>query len=283
MVYFTYKVWGGISMGYRKICGIYCIKNLVTLKVYIGQSTSCKRRMTDHKYMLRKNEHDNEYLQFAWNKYGETNFEFSILETCEEQDLDDREIFYIRKFNSTNRDYGYNRESGGLSNRKWCRESRDKCTGVNNPMYGKHHTKECKEYIKQRNQGINSDWTEEFVIKLKLELAQGVPYRELARKYGIDHSRVYKILQGKNWAWVLPELTQQFRDTIEQHKQQIEFNKNNPKKSYREQIKERNKSICDDFYINHLTRDQLVDKYNVTRKVINNVTRQYRDNYINCE
>lgn len=61
-------------------CGIYVIKNNVNNKMYIGSSTNIKQRFTCHKSALRNNNHRNKHLQNAWNKYGEDNFEFIIIE-----------------------------------------------------------------------------------------------------------------------------------------------------------------------------------------------------------
>jgi len=63
-----------------KNCGIYIIRNLVNNKIYIGSSVNIKRRFSQHKSTLRHNTHRNKHLQNAWNKYGEINFEFVILE-----------------------------------------------------------------------------------------------------------------------------------------------------------------------------------------------------------
>src|SRR5258707_535337 len=62
--------------------GIYCIENLVNGKKYIGLSINIEDRWYVHKTTLRGNYHDNSYLQNAWNKYGENNFECWIIEKC---------------------------------------------------------------------------------------------------------------------------------------------------------------------------------------------------------
>lgn len=93
--------------------GIYKIENKVNGKVYIGQSKHIQKRWNEHKMHLRNNKHYNQYLQHAWNKYGEENFEFSILEECDCDKIDDLEIHHIKEHNSTEKERGYNLQFGG--------------------------------------------------------------------------------------------------------------------------------------------------------------------------
>lgn len=90
--------------------GIYKITNIKNNKVYIGQSTNIKQRWALHKSELRHKYHENIYLQNAWNKYGEDNFDFSIVEECDNDKdiLDDRETFWINYYRSFDRENGYN-------------------------------------------------------------------------------------------------------------------------------------------------------------------------------
>ncbi len=89
-------------------CGIYKIENKVNGKIYIGSSISIPTRLINHKYMLRLNKHDNEYLQKSYNKHGEVNFIFDIVELCNEKELIVKENYYITKFSSNNLSMGYN-------------------------------------------------------------------------------------------------------------------------------------------------------------------------------
>lgn len=59
--------------------GIYEIKNRVNGKRYIGSSNNITRRWRQHRHCLRNNRHRNDYLQKAYNKYGEENFTFSVV------------------------------------------------------------------------------------------------------------------------------------------------------------------------------------------------------------
>jgi group I intron endonuclease len=67
--------------------GIYCIRNLINNKRYIGQAVNFRIRKNTHYSTLERNKHDNPYLQNAYNKYGKDNFVFEILEIIENMDL----------------------------------------------------------------------------------------------------------------------------------------------------------------------------------------------------
>ena len=110
----------------EKICGIYCIENLVNGKKYVGQSVDVYKRIRGHKNKLNTHKHANSHLQNAWNQYGEENFKFYILEEVPIEVLDDREKYYIKVWNLQNRDFGYNLDSGGNKNKKQSEETRNK-------------------------------------------------------------------------------------------------------------------------------------------------------------
>lgn len=63
--------------------GIYLIFNRINSKQYIGSAVSIRNRFRSHKNELNRNSHGNSHLQHSWNKYGEENFIFIILEEVE--------------------------------------------------------------------------------------------------------------------------------------------------------------------------------------------------------
>ena len=88
--------------------GIYSIVNLVNGKIYVGSAINLNKRWKNHKVELRLDRHCNIYLQSAWNKYGEENFSFVVLEYCEREKLIEREQFWIDWNNCCDREVGYN-------------------------------------------------------------------------------------------------------------------------------------------------------------------------------
>lgn len=89
--------------------GVYAIKNNLDGKIYIGSSVDILNRFKRHKYELIRGEHNNKYLQCAWNKYGGDNFSFELLEPVRDKNkLRERETYYIKLYDCTNKKCGYN-------------------------------------------------------------------------------------------------------------------------------------------------------------------------------
>lgn len=85
---------------------IYKTTNLITNKIYIGQH---KSETFDTNYIG-----SGKYLGCSINKHGIENFKCEVIEWCATaNELDEREIYYIDKFNSTDLSIGYNITTGG--------------------------------------------------------------------------------------------------------------------------------------------------------------------------
>ena len=92
----------------NKRTGIYQIRNKVNNKIYVGSANDLQARRREHLYDLINNKHHNSHLQNAFNKYGEKNFIFEVIEFC---DLDNKFIFeqyWINTLDSCNKKIGYN-------------------------------------------------------------------------------------------------------------------------------------------------------------------------------
>ena len=90
------------------LIGIYCIRNIVNSKCYIGQSRYLKDRITSHLNCKK----GSPLLVNAISKYGKNIFKAEILEICSEDLLDDRERHWIAALDCI-KPNGYNLEIGG--------------------------------------------------------------------------------------------------------------------------------------------------------------------------
>lgn len=90
---------------------IYKIRNKKNGKMYFGQTVNYNRRINEYKN--RKSEKSSKYhIMEVLNTEGIENFEFSIVEYCEKDQLNEREAYYIKKHNTTNPLFGYNSQKG---------------------------------------------------------------------------------------------------------------------------------------------------------------------------
>lgn len=215
----------------NNISGIYCIENKLDHKKYIGQSINIYSRWSKHKYELNNKKHDNFYLQESWDKNGEDCFYFYVLEECNECDLDDKERYYIELFNTLNKDYGYNFTNGGKKDfvmldevytkssnslkdtylntdlkeirrkdalKQWSNPNiRKKICGENNGMYGKHHSEETLNKLRELGKSkkiVNKVIRSVFCVELNIVFNNAA---EAARELNIHSSNILNVCKGK--------------------------------------------------------------------------------------
>lgn len=97
-----------------KDSGIYLVKNKINNACYIGQAKDIYKRFNSHHIYDYKNSKNccyNTKFYKALRKYGIENFEVQVLELCSENKLDEKEIEYIKLYDSYN--HGYNSTEGG--------------------------------------------------------------------------------------------------------------------------------------------------------------------------
>jgi len=129
---------------------IYKITNLINNKFYIGQDIK-----NDDKYFG-----SGKLIISAIKKYGKENFKKEILEYCtDENQMDEREIFWIKELNATNRKIAYNICEGGKTYRIM--------RGENHPWFGKHHTEESKKIIKEKRKSQKMSDEQKDVLRKK--------------------------------------------------------------------------------------------------------------------
>lgn len=89
---------------------IYKTTNLINNKIYIGQHIAMT--FEPDKYIG-----SGQRLKLAINKYGIENFKNELICECySQEELNEKEIYYINYYNSTDRKIGYNLTTGGQLN-----------------------------------------------------------------------------------------------------------------------------------------------------------------------
>lgn len=144
-------------MGY-----IYKITNKLNLKIYIGKcQCSIEARFKQHcrraLHWFDKPQKFRSHLYPAMFYDGIDNFEIALLEECQNNELGNREKYYIKLFDSCNSDIGYNIAVGGNSfweGKHHSDESKEKISAHSAKyLLGKHLSEETKEKISQANAG----------------------------------------------------------------------------------------------------------------------------------
>lgn len=137
--------------------GIYKIINKINGKYYVGSSVNIPVRWKKHKQHLNKQNHRNDYLQRAWNKYGNENFDFILVELIETSSLllpTEQKYLDIAK---TERDKCYNNsfiagriEMNDSVKKKISELALERYKDRKNiPFLGRHHSKETIEFLKK--------------------------------------------------------------------------------------------------------------------------------------
>ena len=91
---------------------IYKITNIINNKLYIGKTVNTiEKRFNQHKNESKTERAKNRPLYRAINKYGIENFEIEIIEECNYDILNEREIYWINYYDTYNN--GYNATLGG--------------------------------------------------------------------------------------------------------------------------------------------------------------------------
>lgn len=161
--------------------GIYEIVNRTNNKFYVGSSVNIFTRWNIHKKSLRKGTSHCKILQLAWNKYGEENFELSIIEEVSDRALlIEREQHYL---DALKPEYNTCTIAGNTLGYRHTKETREKMSGKNHPMYGK---------MGENNPNYGSHRSEE--TRLKISTARKGQF--LGRKRP-DHSVFMKELWAK--------------------------------------------------------------------------------------
>ena len=125
--------------------GIYSLINIENGKRYIGSSKNLYNRLNDHLSLLRTNKSHNKHLQSSWNKNGEDNFIYSVLELCEEEIRFEREQYYIDIIHP---EFNFSEQVIANTNRIISEEQKEK---ISNTLKQKYESGEISPYKQDHN------------------------------------------------------------------------------------------------------------------------------------
>ena len=183
-----------------KNVGIYCITNLINKKRYIGQSRNIVNRFNSY----RRGEFSNDHITNSVEKYGWDNFKIEVLINCDENELDHYEVELIKAFNTMDNKIGYNKVSGGNTNKVISEETRKKIgeaskgrtfseeskTKMSQSQKGRKHSEETRKKISESNKGIA--FSEEHKNKLSKPKSEETKRKLSEAHKGIKHSEETK-------------------------------------------------------------------------------------------
>ena len=182
---------------YHRI-GIYGIQNKINGYIYIGKTgMNFGDRWDSHRALLRSNKHYNKYLQRAWNKYGEENFEFIIVEECDVDAINEREIYYIKFYRDQNLSYNLadGGEGGSFLGKHLSEETKRKIGDKNRVnMTGRKASDETKQKMSRSQKNRYEQWTDDD------RQAWGEMSSKTARGYKWSEEDRQKMIGNKNGA-----------------------------------------------------------------------------------
>lgn len=179
------------------ISGIYKIKNTINNNFYIGSALNIRKRWNIHISDLRRGKHHSEHLQNAFNKYGESAFEFSVIEICNKYELILMEQKWIDELNPK---YNMCPKAGSPLGTKHGKETRAK---IGLYHKGKIISEDQRKKISYAVRGDNNpraNLSNSDVIQIRHLWDSGMSPKDLSLKFDASKSTINAIISGKSWS-----------------------------------------------------------------------------------
>jgi group I intron endonuclease len=159
---------------------IYAIINKVSNDFYIGSAVNLNSRIWKHKNLLRANKHHSRILQNSWNKHGEENFEFSIIEELP---------LAKTRFELT------------IPEQKWIDffKPRYNLSPTANSMLGFKHSEESKRKRSERTKGVPKPWL--LGKKMSKDVVEANRQRQIGKKYSKETNLKKGLKKEKHNMW----------------------------------------------------------------------------------
>jgi putative endonuclease len=180
---------------------IYQIKSLINSKIYVGQTTtSLEKRILSYKgdvsaYLRGKYKARSKIIP-AIAKYGISNFVFSVIDTASSQDeLDQKEVFWIAKLQTTTDDIGFNIQNGGFGVGKHSEETKKI---MSDKKKGKPAHNKGKPGLSGENVG-NASLTQEQANQIRKDYLIIKSASKLAKIYKVSKPTILSIINNERY------------------------------------------------------------------------------------
>jgi group I intron endonuclease len=188
-----------IKNNINKKTGIYCWRNKINNKRYVGQ-TNCKggftKRWRQERSYMNKNmpERLNKHICASWNKYGIENFEVIILEIIENSSkeyLTKREQYWCDFYQTTNPKFGYNK--------RICVDSNLGCKiEISKETIEKRNAILREKFSGEGSPSAKLTWDKVREIRKKYQ-EENITMKQLGNEYVVDRKTIAAIIHNKCW------------------------------------------------------------------------------------
>ena len=252
----------------KNISGVYIISAIKGSKCYIGSSKNIKERISDHWSALRNNRHENKKIQNYFNKYGQGSLIFNILELCDKEMLEEREVYHVNMtkpwFNIIK---DVKRNKGFFKHTKAAKE---KIRKASKKMWAKQKDKMI-DTLKLGEENGFAKMTNEQVKNLKIDLLDSNNrIFDLMIKYKLSKTQILHIKNGKWWKHIFPELTDDLKKVERVRKKKC------GKFITEESVEKLKLEILEC----KLTLQELANKYNISKRSVIAIKQGTNWNYV---
>jgi transposase len=209
----------------RKIWSLYLITNLITKKIYIGQTNDPKRRWMAHKssgktynsalsdpMKLIRIRKKILFVDRRIGYYGANNFNFELVASCISlDDANEMEILLIKQYGShISLGKGYNKTWGGNASPSWnkgtkgqgiCKPNSGSFSNGHIPWLKGTNIQTSKTFLKG-SKHVMAKLTEEKVLEIVKSYNNGSSAKELGIIHNIGSSSITDIISGRRWGHI---------------------------------------------------------------------------------
>lgn len=135
-------------------CGIYYIVDTESGKTYVGSSHKIENRWYRHRSSLRTGTHHAKHLQHVFDKRGESNLDFVIVEICEVAQLLTLEDVHLQRFVCAGTELNSRKEAAAGGTRKGQKNSAEHNAKMSAAQKGKPRTQRKRAWTDEQRASV---------------------------------------------------------------------------------------------------------------------------------